>query len=339
MDESGRVRADEEQSELLPPPLARGARKQIDLDKLRIGDVVLVRRVGFLNSLNPITHVMRATQRWLNGVDATHARWSHVAVYVGEGRIVEAKFSMGRVVLRALIETFTLGIVSQWPSPGGVHLSRLRDYYRTHAIRIRRFSGSEILNDKSLHGPLGPVRRLRISVAALHQIGKPYGVNVILGFINKAIAEVGSRLVERFVKRERVGSVPPKRTRSLREFVICSTFYEDCFSLATDSLPGPTGKNMHMTPALLSALDGLEDVRHLGWVEVNELEELTPRLRWEDKDDHDAQFVRHALCAYMDGSLEETSLRSDACAKFLIEYISKGKIEDAEAPRSAVQAN
>jgi hypothetical protein len=180
--------------------------------------------------------------------------------------------------------------------------------------------GSDTLGDAGLRKPLGPVRRLRIGIAALHQIGNQYATSIILRFIRLTIAD----MFRRHDDAEDAAFEP----RSLRGRVICSTLFEECFFTATRSSIAPRGKRNHMTPALLSSLEGFAD-QDIGWVDDTDTDEVRPILRWEDRDSHDAALVHAALEAY--SSLPAPQLE---LSDFLIEYLTKGI---SEMGRSAGQ--
>lgn len=178
------------------PHGTRSFGKIIDTANLRPGDLLLSR------SINPDSFSELVTQvQEQGGYDATHARWTHAAMYVGDDfHVVEATF-----------ERITSG--------GNVRLTSLDSYCTgSHAIRFRR--PINVGTDQA---------RWRLCVRALSRLTDKYDfLDAALMWFQVMIRKQG--FWDELHRRSAVSAA-----------VICSTLYADSFNEATRRSLGEIG--------------------------------------------------------------------------------------------------
>lgn len=255
---------------------------EIDVRHLRVGDLVLLRPRG---RSSKGSQAVAAGQRTMDGATEDDASWTHVAVYVGSGHVVEATASIGVLLVRIILHLVTLRRFDLKIGKG-VRLTPLRHLYARNILRFRRFVGRSNADASvpvPLTMPLGPVRRLRMGVSSMHFIGQPYDVPQIVHLGFEAIRGL------LFPKsRPNPPKWAPRRT-------ICSQLYANCFYSATGNYLLQDDRP-YLTPAFLSASQDFREVE-VRW-------ELAPRkaspvfvLDWMH-DGEDVRVLEMALEAY-----------------------------------------
>lgn len=145
----------------------------IDTSRLEPGDLILTRPAN--GQAEDISKMIQNAQK-LGGLVERHARWTHAAVYLGDGEhICEANFK-----------------ITGWKS--GVMIRSIHVYSdKKHIIRARR---PKVKDHK---------QRIRIAIGALHNLGKGYSFREIFYFWRASRSGKGI-----FNGRDRRLRIPPK---------------------------------------------------------------------------------------------------------------------------------
>lgn len=196
-----------------PPILPKKTRKfgyVLDLSELLSGDIILFCDTENSKSSNAIN----SAQKTIAGYSKTDSKWTHAAIYMDNGKLIEA-------VPRK-----------------GVTIADIHDSIPGCLLRVRR------------NPHLEELQRLRIVIAAMSQLGKPYGMQYAISMLGKFATPSTWSLGRQGVHSN-----------------ICSNLCNRAYIEGAQIFPASTENLDQVPPALLSATNSLKDVR-VRWLKI-----------------------------------------------------------------------